>query len=97
MGLTVLLRRSVNHLGVDLTAALKNAEDDCLTFAASTLDRSLPSVCVHVASFAADEGFIYFDLALPSLPAFLKEPDCMARRMRCIMNHADFWVTPRAR
>ena len=55
---------------MNLAAALKNAKDDGLTLAASTLDCSLPPVSVHVASFAADEGFIYFDCATVTASLF---------------------------
>ena len=49
---------------------------------------------VHVAGLAADERLVDFDLAAR---ACSNVPVCIASRMRCSMNHADFCVTPSAR
>ena len=54
----------------------------------------LPLRGVHVARFAADEGFVDFDRAAASCRTTSREsPDAS----RCSMNHAVFWVTPRSR
>ena len=87
----------VDDLGVNLAAALQNAEYDCLPLAAGSGDltwrerylcmlRALPPMKVSSTSTSA-----------PPNQFSLNDPVCMARRMRCIMNHADFWVMPRAR
>ena len=44
-------------------------------------------VQVHVASLAADEGFVNFDVTVQLAPMV---SSCMARRMRWSMNHAVF-------
>ena len=66
---------------------------DGLVFSASASDAALALVNVHVARLAADEGFVHFDFTANLLP----KSSCIARRIRCSMNHAVFWVTFRSR
>ena len=55
---------------------------------------------LHVLFLAANESLIYLDLILaaPNLrisSELLPYSGTGLKRMRCIMNHADFWVIPR--
>jgi len=51
-----------NH-SANMSAALKNAHDGSLVFAASPGDAAFAFGDVHVSRFAADEGFVYFNFA----------------------------------
>ena len=58
------------------------------------VSNSSASVFVHVAGFRAYVGLVCF-----YTPAHLLKSSALAsaRRMRCNMNQAVFWVTPRER
>ena len=47
----------------DVAFTLQKTNHDSFAAAASTFNLSLPDVTVHVSSFAADEGFIDFDMS----------------------------------
>src|SRR5579875_1345158 len=56
--------RDANLAGI----AIQNAHNDSLTAAAGSADRFRPTVLVHVAGEATDEGFVGFDLAFQFRP-----------------------------
>ena len=47
-------------------------------------------------TLSTNESFIYFDWTDPP-PILVPSGLFSARRKRCSMNHADFWVTPKSR
>jgi hypothetical protein len=61
-GLKLGLAATVDNLCPNLSAALQNSRNDCLTFG-STPSLNLPRLFrrVHVPCFAADKGFVNFD------------------------------------
>ena len=63
---------SVRHyVGPYLSAALQEAHNGDLVFSAGASDAATPLVNVHVASLAADEGFVNFDFAAQSPEGFI--------------------------
>ena len=60
------LSAALDDHGTDLSATLKDAHDSHLVFSASAGDAALTNAQVHVASLAADEGLVRFNLR----PAF---------------------------
>ena len=52
-----------NYLSANLSATFKDAHNSGLVLSASTCDAALLDIQVHVASLAADEGFVNFDFS----------------------------------
>jgi hypothetical protein len=48
-------------------------------------------------AYGENTACIFHLLRVPLPPSFIKEPFCIASRILCSMNQADFWVTPIAR
>src|SRR5207245_2251479 len=71
LGLEFLLPAGADVSRADLAAALDHAEDDLFILAAGAGDLGAAFRSVHVARFAADEGFIYFNLAAEKSAAAL--------------------------
>jgi len=84
MGLQAALLAVCDDAGLDhampwAAVPFEDADDDSLARAASALDNFVPTVLVHEAGLAADEGFVHFDLTIGLLETagLHGEPDTM--------------------
>lgn len=71
--------RSAQLVGIAFSLTLQNAENNRLASSAAALQiLAATVVLVHVARFAADEGFVNFDFAASFPPV---SSSCMASRI----------------
>ena len=90
--LKVLLSAVLYDHRPHVSAALQHPHNQSLILAAGSSDDALALRLVHVPSFAADKGFIYFDAALAAhlsaLLALLSKPDSVHQEPRGFLSHA---------
>ena len=63
--------RSADYSSANLSATFQSAEHDGFVFSASTSDAALLFVEMHVASLAADESFVNFDVTAELAEVFI--------------------------
>src|SRR6266508_1711392 len=99
MLLKIALFASVHGSRAHPAAALDHAEGNGLVLRAATVDLLPAFGRVHVAGFAADEGFVYLDFATEQTAALLHgEADTVHHVPRALLSDADCTVNlPRGR
>src|SRR5713226_3952154 len=72
-----------------LATTLDHAEGDRLVLWSATMNVLPPFRGVHVARFAANEGFVHFDLATKEAATFLhRKTDSVTHEPRCFLSDA---------